>query len=113
MREEKIILSKPLSVAGSPVAELTMREPTMAVEEDATQDAILFGRGNNPITGEMCTFARLCGIKYEDIRALPTPDYEKLRAAYQRLCAPLSFAASPPEPDGTPRKSFAASEGEC
>ena len=110
MREETIKLFKPFTIAGNRITELTMREPNMGIEEDAAQDAITIGRGNNPICGEMCTFSRLCGVKYEDIRAMPTSDYEKLRAAYQRLCLPLSCEAFLPARDGTQEPNSEPSE---
>ena len=110
MREEKNTLFKPMTVSGKQVSELSMREPNMGIEEDAAQDAIAIGRGNNPICGEMFTFARLCGVKYEDIRAMPTSDYEKLRAAYQRLCLPLPREAFLPARDGTQKASSEPSE---
>lgn len=85
-----IPLDAPLAVGGKSLAALTMREPTMAEEEDAMAQAVDLGRGMVPLTTEMCMYASLCNVPYDAVRSMKSVDYQKLRDAYQRFTRPTA-----------------------
>lgn len=72
-------LSRPLKVNGVDVSTLRMREPTVG-DIEAHQDA----KGSES-TREIVTFAHLCEITPDEIRALPLRDYARLQAAFSRF----------------------------
>lgn len=88
MNTVSITLNTPLVLGGKTLDSLTMREPTMAEEEDAMAQAVDLGRGTVPLTTEMCMYALLCNISYDAVRGLKSADYQKLRDAYQRFTRP-------------------------
>lgn len=88
MRTVTIPLSHPLTVGGKPLAELTMSEPTMAEEEDSMAMAVDMGRGQVPLTNEMCMYSLLCNVPYDAIRTMTSADYQQLREAYGRFTRP-------------------------
>lgn len=98
MRSRTITLDHPLTLRGGPVSELTMPEPTMAVEEDALTMAIDLGRSQNPLTSEMCLYSVLVEVPYDVIRTMRAADYQKLRDAYAALTRPQKA----PVENGTP-----------
>lgn len=102
-----ITLDNPVAVGGKSLAALTMREPTMAEEEDAMAQAVDLGRGTVPLTTEMCMYGLLCGIPYDAVRSMKSTDYQKLRDAYQRFTRPTGTPR--PEP-GTPGKNSGPSD---
>lgn len=105
MRTIAITLENPLRVKGADVSELIMKEPTMAEEEDSMALAVDMGRGNVPLTNEMCMYSLLCNVPYDAIRAMTSADYEKLRRAYNGFVRPTRRTARP----GTPPKNSASS----
>ena len=88
MRTVTIALSRPLRLKTGEIFELEMKEPTMAEEEDSMAMAVDMGRGQVPLTTEMCMYALLCNVPYSAIRSMPSVDYEKLRNAYQSFVRP-------------------------
>lgn len=109
-RTTTIILDNPLRVGGTDVSELEMKEPTMAEEEDSMALAVDMGRGNVPLTNEMCMYSLLCRVPYEAIRTMTSADYEKLRRAYNGFVRPIGRAASRRN-NGTPPKNSGSSAG--
>lgn len=109
-RTTTIILDNPLRVGGADVSELEMKEPTMAEEEDSMALAVDMGRGNVPLTNEMCMYSLLCRVPYEAIRTMTSADYEKLRRAYNGFVRPIGRAASRRN-SGTPPKNSGSSAG--
>ena len=106
MRTVTITLDNPLRLKGADVFELEMKEPTMAEEEDSMALAVEMGRGNVPLTNEMCMYSLLCGVPYETIRAMISADYEKLRRAYNGFVRPIGRRK---ERAGTPPKNSESS----
>lgn len=107
-------LSRPLTVGGKQLDSLTMREPTLAAEEDGLALAVDLGRGNVPLTAEMCMFALLCGVNYDAMREMRSSDYARLRAAYEKLSRPTPEVpenkdAGVPR-DGTPATNSGSSD---
>lgn len=88
MRTVTIPLDAPVIVGGKPLAELTMKEPTMAEEEDSMAMAVDMGRGQVPLTNEMCMYSLLCSVPYDVIRTMTSADYAKLRDAYGAFVRP-------------------------
>ncbi len=88
MRTVTIALSRPLRLKTGEIFELEMKEPTMADEEDSMAMAVDMGRGQVPLTNEMCMYAMLCNVPYEAIRSMHSGDYEKLRVAYRDFVRP-------------------------
>lgn len=88
MRTVTIPLDNPVVVGGKPLADLTMKEPTMAEEEDSMAMAVDMGRGQVPLTNEMCMYSLLCSVPYDVIRTMTSADYAKLRDAYGRFTRP-------------------------
>ena len=108
-RTTTIILDNPLRVGGADVSELEMKEPTMAEEEDSMALAVDMGRGNVPLTNEMCMYSLLCRVPYEAIRTMTSADYEKLRRAYNGFVRPIGRASR--GKSGTSPKSSASCAG--
>lgn len=108
-RTTTIILDNPLRVGGADVSELEMKEPTMAEEEDSMALAVDMGRGNVPLTNEMCMYSLLCRVPYEAIRTMTSADYEKLRRAYNGFVRPIGRASR--GKSGTPPKNSASCAG--
>lgn len=88
MREREIILKSAITLNGTPVTRIMMREPTVGTEEDAMTLAISLGKERNPISAEMCTMGLLTGVPYDVIRQMSVLDYQKLRTAYDFLTRP-------------------------
>lgn len=110
MRKELTIhLVNPITLKGVPVSQLTMREPSMAEEEDSMAMAIDMGRGQNPLTNEMFMYSLLCSIPYDAIRVMKSVDYHKLRSAYGEFVRPQPVRATDV---GTPPASLDISVGE-
>lgn len=102
LREERIELKNPVEKkAGQMVTELTLRRPTVGDEEDAMDNAILLGKENNRITLEICTYAKLTGLKYETLRTMDPDDFVKIRNAYARLLSPLALKEETQEEEKT------------
>ncbi|MDL2279068.1 phage tail assembly protein [Desulfovibrio sp. OttesenSCG-928-G11] len=100
---ERITLSAPLIVGGKPHPALSIRASTVGDEEDAQALAVNLGRPEVPLTTELCLFSIVTDVSYDDLRALPTSDYEKLRAAYKRVNRPRPLqAAAPKTPQEAP-----------
>lgn len=71
-----VTLSRPANVDGADVAVLRMREPTARDMED-------FGTTTgSDATREIATFANLCEVSPDTIRALPLRDYARLQVAF-------------------------------
>lgn len=109
-RTTTITLDNPLRLKGGDVFELEMKEPTMAEEEDSMALAVDMGRGNVPLTNEMCMYSLLCNVPYESVRTMTSADYEKLRRAYNGFVRPIGRAASRGN-SGTPPKNSGSSAG--
>lgn len=109
MRTKTIILDHPIILRGGPVSELTMPEPTIAIEEDALTMVTGLGRTQNPLTSEMCMFSLLVEVPYDVIRTMRSGDYQKLRDAYAALTRP-KLPLAPPVADGTPPKNSSPSD---
>lgn len=89
--EIKISLANPVEFKnGEKVSEITMRRPTVGDEEDAMDLAISLRKSENRITLELCTYAKVTGLKYETLRTMEPEDFVKIRAAYAALLAPLA-----------------------
>lgn len=78
-------LREPIQVGGKEVTEVTLRRSTVGDEEDAMQQAVQLKRGKNPVTVEMCLFARVTRLPYDAIRALHGRDYAAIREAFNDL----------------------------
>ena len=109
-RTTTITLDNPLRLKGGDVFELEMKEPTMAEEEDSMALAVDMGRGNVPLTNEMCMYSLLCNVPYESVRTMTSADYEKLRRAYNGFVRPIGRTASRRN-SGTPPKNSGSSAG--
>ena len=87
---ETVVLDEAVEVKGrGKVTDVEVRRPTVADEEDAMDMAIGMRKGDNRITLEVCTYSRVTGIKYEDLRNMDADDFTKIRNAYARVVAPL------------------------
>ena len=82
---KEIHLDKPIRAAGKTLNTITVRPSTVGDEEDAQAMAVDMGRPFVALTAEMCLFSVLTEVSYDDLRALSTPDYEKLRKAYNEV----------------------------
>lgn len=78
-------LLEPIQVGGKEVTEVTLRRSTVGDEEDAMQQAVQLKRGKNPVTVEMCLFAKVTRLPYDAIRSLHGRDYAAIRAAHNAL----------------------------
>lgn len=110
MRTQLITLSQAVTVGGVPVTTLTMREPTIGVEEDALSMAVSLGRESNILTTEICLLSRLTGVTYDAVRQMPQHDYVKLRSAYDVLARPTEpKTADQSQPEAVPDQTLPAS----
>ena len=100
-RSEKVVLSVPVDMKGEKVTEIEVRRPTVADEEDAMDMAIQMGKSENRITLEICSYAKVTGLKYDTIRSMDADDFVKIRAAYSRVVAPLELNEKVGEADAT------------
>lgn len=78
-------LLEPIQVGGKEITEVALRRSTVGDEEDAMQQAVQLKRAKNPVTVEMCLFARLTRLPYDAIRSLRGTDYAAIRAAHNRI----------------------------
>lgn len=85
MENATVTLSAPVMAAGKEVTEVSLRRATVGDEEDAMQQAIQLKRGKNPVTVEMCLFAKVTRLPYDAIRSLAGRDYAAIREAHNRL----------------------------
>lgn len=85
MEPKKITLANPVTVNGSEIREITVRPTTVGNEEDAMQMAISMKRARNPLTVEMCLFAKATKIPFDALRCMPTGDYVKIRRAVNEV----------------------------
>lgn len=85
MEAKTINLSRPVTVNGAEVTEITVRPTTVGNEEDAMQMAISMKRGKNPLTVEMCLFAKSTKLPFDALRAMPSSDYVKIRKAVNEV----------------------------
>jgi hypothetical protein len=73
----KIIpLRRPLTIAGTEVKALRMREPL--VEDTLAMDKM----GGTDADKELFIMSHLCGLAPTDLHKLPTRDYKRLQGAY-------------------------------
>lgn len=71
-----IALSRPLSVDGTKVPKVTMREPTV-------RDEMLARKTAGDSTGnEIILLANLCSLSEEDMKNMPLKDYRRLQEAF-------------------------------
>ena len=98
METKKITLSAPILVGGRELAEIEVRQTTIGDEEDALQMAINMKRGKNPMTVEMCQFAKATKLPFDALRGMKTGDYLKIRAALNEL----NSVGEKPEEDENP-----------
>jgi hypothetical protein len=77
METKKIKLSRPATIAGASVSELTMREPKVKDMRRARKGA------PDDADQEIALFANLCEIAPSDIDELSLVDYKKIQEAFQ------------------------------
>lgn len=70
-----IELSKPLTIDGTTVKALRMREPTVA------DQLAMAKQGGDPAEQELALVAALCMVKPTDLHQLTMRDYKKVQAA--------------------------------
>lgn len=85
MEPKKVALSRPIIVNGAEITELTVRPTTVGNEEDAMQMAISMKKAKNPLTVEMCLFAKAAKVPVDALRSMPTSDYVKIRKAVNEV----------------------------
>lgn len=102
---KEIKFDYPVNLSGVMRDCLSMRYPTAGDEEDGMTMAVDNGRGDVPISGELCIFSILCGVPYEDLRTLPSSQYRKLRLAYNQLLTARPTEAPAGEGDLNPAPS--------
>ena len=86
MAQTKTIkLAEPIMMGGKEITEVTLRRSTVGDEEDAMQQAVQLKRGKNPVTVEMCLFARVTRLPYDAIRSMYGADYATIREAFNDL----------------------------
>jgi hypothetical protein len=85
-----IILSRPYSLNGTDITEMTMREPTV-------RDKILFEKmAGGPQVKEATMLASLCGLSGpEALYNLPCYDYDQLTEAFERFLLPPEERQNP------------------
>lgn len=71
-----VTLSRPLSIDGTKVPKIVMREPTVRDEMLARKTAG-DGTGN-----EIILLANLCGLSEEDMKNMPLKDYRRLQEVF-------------------------------
>lgn len=77
-----IALSRPFTIDGKEVAEITMREPTV-------RDRIMLNKAKGDDTErELNMVASLCGLTPVDLYALPGYDYDQLVTEANRFLLP-------------------------
>jgi hypothetical protein len=99
---KSITFDPPVNLGGRLVSSLEMRAPTIGDEEDAMSMAVDGGRGDVTLTGEICLFALLCGVLYEDLRTLRSADYAKIRKTYWELALARPTEAPAAAGEGSP-----------
>lgn len=72
-----ITLSRPLSIDGTKVPKVTMREPTVRDEMLARKMT-----GTDSVDNESTLLANLCGILKEDLQNMSLKDYRRLQEAF-------------------------------
>ena len=98
MENKKTIqLKEPIEVGGKTLTEIEVRRSTIGDEEDAMQTAVRMKRGQNPLTVEMCLFAKVTRLPYDKIRMMNGQDYAAIRAALNEL-----NGVEPPTDDENP-----------
>lgn len=77
-----ITLSRPFTIDGKEVTEITMREPTV-------RDRIMLNKGQgDSAEKELNMIAGLCGLASADLYTLPGYDYDQLTSAFERFLLP-------------------------
>lgn len=84
-KSRNIKLDEPLAVGGKNIEEVIIRASTVGDEEDAMQEAINVGRGENNVTVELCLISKLTRLPYDAIRSMSGPEYKKLKDALSEL----------------------------
>lgn len=72
-----ITLSRPLSINGTKVPKVTMREPTVRDEMLARKTA-----GTDSADNESTLLANLCGLLTDDLQNMSLKDYRRLQEAF-------------------------------
>lgn len=77
-----ITLSRPYTIAGKEVTEITMREPNV-------RDKIQYEKSTGgTLHRESVMIAGLCGLNQDDLLLLPAYDYDQLVGAFNRFLLP-------------------------
>lgn len=96
---KEITFNPPITVNGKKLSTITLRQSTVGDEEDAQVLALTVAAASEqipvPLTSEICLFATLTGISYDDIRRLRPHEYALLRQAYDEV-----NSVRPTEPEG-------------
>lgn len=84
-----IKLSRPFSLNGKEVTEITMREPTV-------KDKIMHDKApGGPVEREVKMITSLCGLNPDDLDNLPAYDFEQLTGAFNRFLLPPADRENP------------------
>lgn len=113
MKTKTIQLRQHLNCKGQEISELTVRRINIGDEEDAMQQAVSLKRSKNPITVEMCIFAKAARIPYDAVRQMNSVDYAALRQAMDEVNGGLTEIEEEDEENPmTPKKDSASFAGQ-
>lgn len=79
---ETVVLDYPIELADGQLTELHMRRPTVGDHLEAEK------HDGRELSSERVLFARLCGIKAEEITLVDMADYKRLQGVYTGFLAP-------------------------
>jgi len=85
---EQVTLKEPLTIGGQTFTTIDVRRPCVGDEEDAMEQAISMGRGENRVTLEICLFSILTSIPYDKLRGMDAEDYTAIRKAADAVSRP-------------------------
>lgn len=103
-RVKQVVLREPLTIGGQRYTSIDVRRPCVGDEEDAMEQALAMGRGENRVTMELCLYSLLTQIPYDQLRTMDADDYRNIRDAVRDVSRPMDEAGeATPEAEPEPQ----------
>lgn len=88
----QVTLHEPLTIGGKTYTAIDVRRPCVGDEEDAMDQALAMGKGENRVTLELCLYSKITLIPYDVLRTMDADDYRSIRDAAVELARPMETA---------------------
>ena len=85
----QVTLRELLTIGGKTYTTIDVRRPCVGDEEDAMDQALAMGKGENRVTLELCLYSKITLIPYDVLRAMDADDYRAIRDAAVELTRPM------------------------